>query len=83
MWTSNDQGKTWLKAKLLTRHSALNHTYARRPLHAHTDFYALWADGNPRQPSLSALYFTNRHGDQVWRLPVKMTQEFQKPDVLW
>lgn len=83
MWTSNDQGKTWLKAKALTSHSALNHTYARRPLHAHPDFYALWADGNPRQPSLSSLYFTNQRGDHVWRLPVKMAQAFQKPDVAW
>jgi hypothetical protein len=72
LWISRDEGRTWTKSKQLTRDSERNHTYARRPLNAHPDFYALWADGHGRQPSESYLYFTNRDGDRVWRLPAKM-----------
>ena len=79
MWTSHDQGKKWTKAKQLTAKSARNHTYARRPVDAHPDFYALWADGNAREPSESALYFTDRDGGKVWRLPAKMTADTEKP----
>jgi hypothetical protein len=82
MWLSKDQGATWKKTAELTRHSPLNHTYARRPLNAHPDFYALWADGNPRQPSESSLYFTNQNGDRVWRLPKKMSGEFAVPETV-
>jgi hypothetical protein len=83
MWTSRDEGKTWSRAKQLTRDSRRNHTYARRPLNAHPDFYALWADGNAREPSESNLYFTDQRGDHVWRLPAKMDGEFATPEVAW
>ena len=83
MWTSSNQGKTWRKVKQLTHDSQRNHTYARRPLNAHPDFYALWADGNARKPSESFLYFTNRKGDHVWRLPAKMDANFAKPEIAW
>ena len=83
MWTSPDQGATWMKVKQLTQHSPRNHTYARRPVNAHPDFYALWADGNPRQPSESFVYFTNQRGDHVWRLPPKMSGESSKPEIAW
>jgi len=83
LWTSRDEGATWTKVKQLTRDSARNHTYARRPLRAHADFYALWADGHGRQPSESALYFTNRDGDHVWRLPVHMEGESARPEIAW
>lgn len=82
MWTSNDQGASWKKIKQLTVKSKYNHTYCRRPLNAHPDFYALWADGHGRQPSESRLYFTNRSGDHVWRLPVKMQGQFAKPQIV-
>jgi hypothetical protein len=82
LWTSRDQGKTWAKERQLTRDSPRNHTYARRPLHAHPDFYALWADGDARKPSESYLYFTNRAGDQVWRLPPVMRAEFARPEAV-
>jgi hypothetical protein len=81
MWTSPDQGESWTKAKQLTNNSPFNHTYCRRPVNAHPDFYAIWADGHGRQPSKSRLYFTNRDGDHVWRLPVKMDAEFAKPEI--
>lgn len=83
MWTSTDSGQTWVKRKQLTRNSSRNHTYARRPLHAQPDFYALWADGDPRRPSESRLYFTNQKGDHVWRLPATMPQEVALPEVAW
>lgn len=83
MWTSADEGQTWVKVKPLTRNSLRNHTYARRPLNAHPDFYALWADGHGRQPSESSLYFTNQRGDHVWRLPSKMQSESARPEIAW
>ncbi len=83
LWLSRDEGRTWTKAKQLTRDSPRNHNYARRPLHAHPDFYALWADGHGRQPSNSYLYFTNRDGDHVWRLPAHMEREYARPEVAW
>ena len=83
MWTSLDQGATWKRVKQLTHDSPRNHTYARRPLNAHPDFYALWADGNARQPSESYLYFTNQRGDHVWRLPPSMTEDFAAPEQAW
>jgi len=83
LWTSCDEGCTWTKLKQLTRNSEFNHTYARRPVSANPQFYALWADGNPLAPSDSHLYFTNRDGSHVWRLPTKMAGERAKPDVAW
>ena len=71
MWTSSDEGITWKMVRQLTRNSPFNHTFARRPFDADPDFYALWADGHGREPSLSSLYFTDQKGTQVWRLPEK------------
>jgi len=83
LWTSTDEGQTWKKVKQLTHDTQRNHTYARRPLNAHPDFYALWADGNGREPSESCVYFTNQNGDHVWRLPAKMDAEFTRPEIAW
>lgn len=80
-WTSTDEGRSWAKAAGLTRNSPYNHSYARRPLDADPDFYALWADGHGLEPSPSRLYFTNRACDRVWRLPEVMTAEFERPEV--
>ena len=79
LWTSNDAGKTWTKTKMLTSGSRLNHSYARRPLNAHPDFYALWADGDADKFSESHLYFCNKKGDKVMMLPYTMKNEFEKP----
>jgi hypothetical protein len=83
MWTSSDLGHTWKKLKQLTKNSPRNHTYARKPLHAHPDFYSIWADGTAREPSESFLYFTNQKGEHVWRLPAKMSGDFAKPEQVW
>lgn len=68
MWQSRDQGASWTKVRQLTSGSEMNHTYVRRPLHAHPDFFAFWADGHGRQPSESRLYFSDRDGN-VYVLP--------------
>jgi hypothetical protein len=83
MWASHDEGKSWEQIKQLTHGSSRNHNYARRPVNANPEFYALWADGNPRQMSESYLYFTNQKGDHVWRLPAVMKGESAKPEIIW
>ena len=72
VWRSTDHGATWEKRRDVTTRSIRNHTYVRRPVDAQSDFYAFWADGNPDSLSISKLYFTNRTGDEVWRLPYQM-----------
>jgi hypothetical protein len=79
MWTSDDQGATWQKHQVTSR-SKLNQNYPRRPMNAQPDFYALWADGNPLELSPSSLYFTNKEGTGVWKLPTVMTHDFEKPE---
>ncbi|NQV32430.1 MAG: BNR-4 repeat-containing protein [Phycisphaeraceae bacterium] len=78
LWESKDRGKTWKRLKRLTGNSERNHTYARAPVNAHPDFYALWADGHGRQPSISSLYFCNRAGE-VYALPRRMSGLYAKP----
>jgi len=78
MWTSKDLGKTWKKVRQLTKDSQRNHTYARRPVNAHPEFYALWADGHGRKPSESSLYFCDKKGN-VRILPREMKEDFARP----
>ncbi len=82
LWESADRGASWTRLRAVTRGSALNHSYPRRPLNAHPDFYALWADGNPLEPSESSLYFTNRAGDAVRRLPARMEGDTARPEIV-
>ena len=79
IWTSSDQGNSWTKLRQLTHDSELNHGYCRKPIDAHPDFYALWADGHGRQLSESRLYFCNRDGSKLFMLPVEMEEDFAKP----
>ncbi len=79
MWTSRDHGVTWTKLRQLTHNSEMNHGYCRKPINAHHDFYALWADGHGRQVSESRLYFCNQDGSKVFILPVKMDGDFAMP----
>jgi len=83
MWTSADHGRAWTKVKQLTRDTKRNHSFARQPLSAQPDFYALWADGDTRSPSESSLYFTDREGTHVWRLPTTMTGATAKGEVAY
>lgn len=79
IWSSRDQGATWTKDRDVTSGSAMNHNYVRRVLHAHPDFFAFWADGNPDTLTPSHLYFTNNAGDHVWQLPYDMSGDTAKP----
>jgi hypothetical protein len=82
VWVSRDAGQTWAKVREVTRGSRLNHNYVRRPVSAHPDFYAFWADGNPDQFSPSHLYFTDQSGEQLWRLPYDMSADFAAPEAV-
>lgn len=75
VWTSSDLGRTWRRERLVTSNSPYNHSYARRPVNAHSDFYAMWADGHARQFSESRIYFCNAAGDRVFQLPYFMTED--------
>ncbi|MEJ2700817.1 MAG: BNR-4 repeat-containing protein [Sedimentisphaerales bacterium] len=81
MWISHDEGASWTKARQLTRNSPFNHTYARRPVNAHPDFYAIWADGHGRKPSKSSLYFCDKQGN-VYVLPREMIGDLARPKLL-
>lgn len=78
MWISTNQGKTWQREQRLTEDSPRNHSYVRRPLRAHPEFYALWADGHGRQHSASVLYFADQKG-RVYQLPPTMSGETSRP----
>jgi hypothetical protein len=78
LWESKDGGKQWTTTRQLTQNSQRNHSYARRPFHAHPDFYAFWADGNTDTFSESHLYFCNQQGD-VFELPYNMSNDFERP----
>lgn len=79
MWLTEDAGATWRMVRQLTRNSEMNHTYVRRPVNVHPDFYGFWADGHGRKPSESHLYFCNQTGD-VFRLPQFMSGDFAEPE---
>ncbi len=81
MWTSADQGESWKNVRQLTSGSRYNHGYCRKPVNAHPEFYAFWADGHAREPSDSRLYFCNQQGD-VRVLPERMTEDFARPKPL-
>ena len=81
MWTSRDHGAHWTKVRQMTSGSRYNQGYCRRPLNAHPDFYAIWADGHARRPSESRLYYCDREGT-VRVLPSTMKQDFARPELL-
>lgn len=78
IWESHNRGKSWKMMKQITSNSEFNHSYMRRPVNVHPDFYAFWADGHGREKSISRLYFCDIKGN-VYQLPEKMDQEFCKP----
>lgn len=78
VWQTENKGVIWERFKDLTRDSDRNHSYARRPVNAHPDFYAFWADGDPDKLSISELYFCNKNGE-VFKMPYTMSDEWEKP----
>jgi len=83
MWISDDEGTTWELVSELTYDSEYNHTYARQPRNANDEFYAFWADGNALAQSESRLYFTDRLGTGVWKLPEYMAGDFATPELAY
>ena len=79
LWRSTDRGRSWVKVRQITSASEFNHTYARRPVAAHAEFYAFWADGHGRRPSDSRLYFCDAAG-QAYRLPFEMAGKVAAPE---
>lgn len=79
LFESRDQGATWTHARHVTSNSPRNHNYARRPTNARDPFAIFWADGDPTKLSPSHLYFCDQTGQQVWRLPYSMTDDFATP----
>ncbi len=82
VWTSRDEGSTWTKTREVTINSPRNHSYVRKVLGAKPDspFAMLWADGHADKISVSRLYFANRDGTKVRRLPYDMENEFATPE---
>jgi len=80
VWTSGDQGDTWRRTRMATSGSPYNHSYVRRPVDAHPDFCAFWADGHGREASESRLYFCDATGVRVFRLPVHMAADTARPE---
>lgn len=80
VWTSEDEGRSWSKAHQATKASALNHSYARRPVRAKNPFYAFWADGHAGELSPSHLYFCDSTGKKVFRLPYEMEGDEMEPE---
>ena len=78
-WRSSDGGATWTFEKSITSGSGRNHNYPRQPLNTHPGFYAFWADGNGRRPSVSRLYFCDRDLN-VYRMPLTVTGDFAAPE---
>jgi hypothetical protein len=78
MWISPDQGASWERVTQLTTGSKRNHTYSRRPLNVNPGFYAFWADGHGRRPSISNLYFCDMEGT-VRVLPREMSEDREVP----
>jgi len=79
VWTSHDQGTTWCRTRRVTSGSPYNHSYVRRPVDAHPEFQAFWADGHGREVSQSRLYFCDATGERVFRLPTEMAGDTARP----
>ncbi len=82
LWASSDEGRTWSKMRDVTRDSPRNQAYVRPVVNAPPDspFAVLWADGNPDKESISRIYFANREGTVVRRLPYDMPEPFAQPE---
>ena len=84
VWISRDQGESWTKVRDVTRNSARNQSYVRKVFNAEPDspFAVLWADGHADKLSVSRLYFANRDGTIVRRLPYDMKGDFATPETV-
>lgn len=76
-WELSKKDTNWKFVKKVTQDSQVNHSYPRKPINFNPNFYAFWADGNPREKSVSNLYFSNQKGE-VFKLPSKFEGEMFK-----
>jgi hypothetical protein len=81
VWVSSDRGNSWKQVDQWTSDSEFNHTYARRPLNASPDFYAIWADGHAFQRSASRIYFATMDG-HVFRMPTRLDAPSGEPELI-
>ena len=77
-WRSVDAGETWTLEKRLTHNSERNQNYPRQPLNVNGGFYAFWADGHGRKPSVSRFYFCDSDLN-VYIMPLSFDGDFAKP----
>ncbi|MFO7907174.1 MAG: BNR-4 repeat-containing protein [Planctomycetota bacterium] len=84
VWKSGDEGATWKKVRNVTKDSPRNNSYVRKVMNAEPDspFAVLWADGHSDKLSVSRLYFADREGKVVRRLPYDMEEDFATPAVV-
>ncbi len=83
LWETEDPDRNWWKLKRrVTKNSQFNHGYMRRPHNPEDPFFAVWADGNSHENSISRIYFTNSTGDRLYKLPYKMDEEYAEPVLL-
>ena len=84
VWTSRDEGENWVKVRDVTQDSPRNNSYVRKVFNAEPDspFAMLWADGHADKLSVSRLYFANRAGTKVRRLPYDMKDDFATPETI-
>lgn len=80
-WKSQDGGRSWYPLRL-THDCTLNQNWPRHPVEASPGLDFIWADGNPRKPSGSRIYFADRPGN-TYVLPATMKDEVSKPELLW
>jgi hypothetical protein len=82
VWISRDEGASWTRTRDVTRDSPRNHSYVRNVINAAPDspFAMLWADGHADKLSISRLYFANRDGSVVRRLPYDMESGYAVPE---
>lgn len=82
LWSSPDRGETWRLKRRITQDSPMNHSYVRRPHLPADPFFAMWADGDSSQFSISRLFFTDSTGDRLYMLPYEMDEDFAEPILL-
>ena len=84
VWVSRDEGMNWTKERDVTLGSPRNHSYVRDVVNAERDspFAMLWADGHADKLSVSRIYFANRDGTLVRRLPYQMDGDFATPETV-
>ncbi|MEX0927876.1 MAG: BNR-4 repeat-containing protein [Balneolales bacterium] len=83
VWETTDPDREWWQLKQrVTRDSPYNHGYMRRPHNPVDPFFAIWADSDSEERSISRLYFTNSTGDSLFKLPYTFEGDYAEPLLL-